>query len=247
MFGEIHGAGACLVLVVLLFNGACTSKAVNIGTSCIEQSDKEKLLGTTLDKKLDFNCHVEEKCKKNWPKLHTLARVAKFMDQEKLQTVMNAFIMSQFSYCPVIWMFHDRNINKKINKIHERALRIAFKDTSSKFEDLLKKAASVTIHQRNLQLLATEIYKTKHDLNPKFMGEIFVEKNIPYNLRGKNHLSVSIPRTNAYGMKAIRYTGHKLWQSLPLDIRESHTVTEFKSKIKNINLVIATVDCVRFL
>ena len=80
------------------------------------------------------------------------------MDQEKLKTVMNAFILPQFSYCPVIWMFHDRNVNNEINKIHERALRIAFKDTSSNFEELLIKAASVTIHQRNLQLLATEIH-----------------------------------------------------------------------------------------
>ena len=94
------------------------------------------------------------------------------MDGEKLPTTINAFILSQFNYCPVIWMFHDRNVNNKGNKIHERALRIAFKETSSKFEDLLMKATSVTVHQRNLQLLTTEIYKTKHDLNSKFMGEI---------------------------------------------------------------------------
>ena len=129
-------------------------------------------------------------------------------------------------------MFHDRNVNNKINKIHERALRIAFRDASSNFEELLIKAASVTIHQRNLQLLTTEIYKTKHDLNPKFMGEIFVEKNISYSLRCNNHLSVPIPRTNAYGIETIWYTGHKLWQSLPLEIKESHTLTEFKRKIK---------------
>ena len=78
-------------------------------------------------------------------------------------------------------------------------MRIAFKDASSKFEDLLKKAASVTIHQRNLQLLATEIYKTKYYLNPKFMGEIW-----------------------AYGIMTITYTGHKLWRSLPLEIRVSY-------------------------
>ena len=154
------------------------------------------------------------------------------MDQEKLQTVMNAFVLSQFSYCPVIWIFHDRNVDNKINKIRERALRIAFKDASSNFEELLIKAASVTIHQRNLQLLTTEIYKTKHDLNPKFMGEIFVEKNNSYSLRCKDHLSVPIPHTNAYGTETIRYTGHKLWQSLPLEIKESHTLTEFKRKIK---------------
>ena len=110
----------------------------------------------------------------------------------------------------------------KINKIHERELRIAFKDTSLKFEDLLLKAGSVTDHQRNLKLLTTEIYKAKHDLNPKFMSEIFIERNISYNVRGNNHLSVPVPRTNAYGLKAIRHTAHKLWQSLPIEIEVSH-------------------------
>ena len=217
----------------MLFGNNPPEISVNVGSSYIEQSDKEKLLGITLDKKLNFNYHVADICKKAVQKLHALARVAKFMDQEKLKTVMNAFILFQFNYCPIIWMLHDRIMHNKINKIHERALKIAFNDMSSKFEDLSMKAASVAIHQKNLQLLITEIYKTKHDLNPKFMNEIFVERNISHNLRGNNHLSVPILRTNAYGLKAIRYTAHKLYQSLPLEIKTSQTLTEFKKKVKN--------------
>ena len=94
---------------------------------------------------------------------------------------MNAFISYQLRWCPVVLMFHNRNVNNKINKNHERALRIAFNDTSSKFEDLLMKAASVTIHQRSLQFLTTEVHKTKRDLNPQLMGDIFVERNISHN------------------------------------------------------------------
>ena len=73
----------------MLFGSTASGTSVNVGTSCIEQSDKEKLLGITLNKNLDFKCHVENICKKAGQKLHALARVAKFMDQEKLQTVMN--------------------------------------------------------------------------------------------------------------------------------------------------------------
>ena len=58
-------------------------------------------------------------------------------------------------------MFHDRAVNNNINKIHEYALKIAFRDTSSKFEELLKKADSITIHQRNLQLITTEFLRPK--------------------------------------------------------------------------------------
>ena len=68
--------------------------------------------------------------------MHALARISNYVDVEKRKVMMNAFIVSQFSYCPLVWMFHDRSVNKKINKIHERALRIAYKDSCSNFEEL---------------------------------------------------------------------------------------------------------------
>ena len=70
------------------------------------------------------------------------------------------------------------------------------------------------------------------DLNPKFMNEIFVEKKNSYILRGNNNLSVPIPHSNAYGIDTIRYTGFKLWNSLPMGIKVSNTLIEFKHKVK---------------
>ena len=121
---------------------------------------------------------------KNWPKTTCFCASCKIHGSRKVTGSNECFHIVSIRYSPEIWMFYDRNMNNNINKIHERALRIAFKDTSSKFEDLLMKAASVIIHQSNLQLLTTEIYKTKNELNPKFMCEIFVERNISHNLRG---------------------------------------------------------------
>ena len=77
---------------------------------------------------------------------------------------MNAFITSQFGYCPLIWMCHNRNIYRQINKIHERALRIVNVDNNSSFDELLKKSGSVSIHRRNIQQLAIEIYKALNKL-----------------------------------------------------------------------------------
>ena len=61
---------------------------------------------------------------------------------------MKAFVESQFGYCP-LWMFHSRELNNEINRIHERALRITCKDQSSIFQELLVKGNSVSIHHRN--------------------------------------------------------------------------------------------------
>ena len=133
--------------------------SVNISGSLIQESNEEKLLGLTLDRRLNFKNHVSNLCRKASQKLHALARVSEYMEKSKLELTMTSLIMSHFSYCPLVWMFHDRKSYNKINKIHERALRIIHKDSTSNFESLLIKSNSVSIHQRNLQLLLIEIYK----------------------------------------------------------------------------------------
>ena len=79
---------------------------------------------------------------------------------------MKAFIESQFGYCPLVWMFHSRNRNNKINRIHERSLRITYNDKSSSFQNLLEKDNSVTLHYRNIEILATEKYTSLQELSP---------------------------------------------------------------------------------
>ena len=64
---------------------------------------------------------------------------------------MKTFIESQFNYCPLVWMFHNRTINNKINRLHERALRLVYKDEKLSFQELLDKDGAVNIHERNLQ------------------------------------------------------------------------------------------------
>ncbi len=212
---------------------------VNISGFLIKESDEEKLLGVTLDKKMSFKTHVNNLCKKASQKLHALARVSRYMEKPQLELTMTSFVMSHFSYCPLVWMFHDRKSNNKINKIHERALRIIHKDSTSNFEELLIKSNSVSVHQRNLQLLQTEISKTVNNLNPAFMAEVFVSKDMPYSLRGNNNLVLPKARTNQYGIDTIRFIGQKLWQTLPREIKESQSLEIFKRNIKSIK----TFDC----
>ena len=71
---------------------------------------------------------------------------------------MKAVIMSQLSYCPLVWMCHSRILNNKINKLYERALRLVYDDRQPTFEELLNIDNSVTIHHSNLQVLAADLY-----------------------------------------------------------------------------------------
>ena len=67
--------------------------------------------------------------------------------------------LNKFNYCPLTWMFNNRNLNNIINKLHEKALRLAYDDDSSSFEELLNLDNSMTVHHRDLPRLATEMYK----------------------------------------------------------------------------------------
>ena len=71
----------------------------------------------------------------------------------KNRSIVNAFILSQFSYCLLIWMFYSRKLNQRINIIHEHALRILHKDNHCNFEDWIERDNSFTIHERNLMKL----------------------------------------------------------------------------------------------
>ena len=215
---------------LMIFGGKSTEATVTIGNSKINESDYEKLLGVTFDKKLSFKKHVEDLYKKANQKLHALARLSNYIDPIKSEILMNSFIRSQFNYCPLVWMFHDRATNSKLNRIQERALRMVCKDSESGLADLKKKYG--TIHQHNLQLLMIEIFKTKNNLNPTFMKKILTERDIQYNLRNGNHLGLPKVNTTSYGIENIQYRGHHLWSSLPREIKDSNTLVEFKRKIK---------------
>ena len=110
---------------------------------------------------MTFEYHVKTLLKKGNQKLHALMRVSLNMDKEKLRILMKTFIESQFNYCPLLWMFESRNINNRINNLHERALRVVYGNSELTFEQLLDKDNSFTIHDRNLQKLALLMYKEK--------------------------------------------------------------------------------------
>ena len=84
-------------------------------------------------------------------------------------------------------MFHRRKLNHRINSIDETVLRVAYQDYKSTFLQLLQKDNSVTIHQRDLQVPATEIFKAKNDLSPEIMKEVFELKEPSYSLFSKGN------------------------------------------------------------
>ena len=209
---------------------SCT---VKIEDFSIKNSTEEKLLGVKFDSNLSFEGHVTSLCKKASQKLHALARISHYMDLNKRRNLMKAFITSQFSYCPLIWMFHSRNLNNKINRIHERALRLVYQNNLS-FSELLNLGNFVTVYQKNLQVLVTEIYKVRNGIAPEIMKYIFELQNLSYNLRSAcNQFRRENIKTIRYGLQSVINFEPKIEKLVPNKIKHGNSLSKFKKLIKS--------------
>ena len=78
---------------------------LDIGNVCIGDVSSVKLLGITIDSKLKFDQHVAKQCQKANNKISAFSRVSSYLNEKQSLLLYNSFIMSQFNYCPLIWMF----------------------------------------------------------------------------------------------------------------------------------------------
>ena len=120
-----------------------TSKKVSliVENKEINNSTDERLLGVKIDSKLSFNTHIDEMCKKPSLGLNALSTITPHLDFEKKKLFINSIFISQFNYCQLIWMCHNRTKNNKINRLHERCMRLLYKNKKSSFHDLLERMA----------------------------------------------------------------------------------------------------------
>ena len=143
---------------------------LSIEENKVPTADHVELLGVEIDSRLTFNKHIETLCSKGCnKKACAFDRPNNCISREQALTVCNAVILSNFNYCPLIWLFCNTGANKEIDRTHKRALRMFYKDDKSSFETLLARIGSNSIHIKNLQKLMTEICKFMNHLNPSII------------------------------------------------------------------------------
>ena len=198
----------------------------------IWESKAEKLLGIIVDKNLNFNLQLKSLCKKVGQKISALARIVRILPFHKRHIIMKTFIESQFSYCPLVWMFCSRKMNKKINHMHERALRLVYNDYSSSFEELLSKDKSLSFHHRNIHQVAIEVYKSINGLSPPFMSEIFTHHDTLGTRSGDKLVRPNINTVNK-GDRSLNSFGPIVWNTmLPEQLKSCANLATFKHSLR---------------
>ena len=149
-------------------------------------------------------------------------------------------ILSNFSYYPLIWLFCSKTANNDITRTHKRALRILYRDYESTFEELLERDNTKTSHTKNLQKLMIEVYKSLNHLNPEYMWEFFVKKDVQYNLRTEELCKLPSVSSQLYGLNSLSLRGSLLWNTIDDEIQLSPSLEKFKKNIRSWNGISCT-------
>ena len=128
-------------------------------------------------------------------------------------------------------MFCHKQDYFKIAKIQYKALKIVYTCNES-YEELLLGNNEVSIHQKQLLMLATEVFKSSANINSDFMKSYFTIKEILYCLRNGNFWEIPSACSTRYGTNSILFRACLMWNKLPLSAKQSQTLIEIKSKIK---------------
>ena len=156
----------------------------------ISNSSCEKLPGVEIISELNFNNHLETIIKKSRQKVHVLARITPYMGISKRKLLM-LFSRLNLATAHLYGQVSSRLMTNKVNRLHERCLRIIYNGKVSSLVDLLAKDGSVTIHTRSLQVLATEMFRVQKAMSTELKQGLFCVRQTHYNLRNAYNLFYS--------------------------------------------------------
>ena len=152
------------------FNIIVDSDTINLTASV-------NVLDIDIDDKLNFNSKVSNMCNKAGRQLNVLQWLKDSLDYASRLSMYNSFIMSNFNYCPVVWMFTSKSSLSKLEDIQRRALRFVLDDYTSDYHELLNKADVPGVKIMALRYLAIEVYTCVNGLNPKYLNDLFIIQN----------------------------------------------------------------------
>ena len=231
------GANPKKIQFMILGTKKLPKKCLNINGNKCMSTTLVTLLGIKIDWKLNFNKHVTFLCEKANSRAKALHRLRTVLSIKQKLVLYNSFIMSNFNYCPVIWMHYGKTSNESINKVQKRALQAIYDDFNSTFSELLNKGKHINIHELNKRSLLIEVYKCLNTINPPFLNDILKPKGTLIYLRIQNLLILPKTSTKSWGLHSFLYRGSRLWNSLPDDIKHCKTLSSFKSKLKTLQMV----------
>ena len=176
--------------------------------------------------------HLKNIFKKSNQKLNAFIRITKFTSTFQRKTLLNFFKKSKFSYCHLAWIFSSKGRNKKIDRTHEKSLKLVLNDHQSPLDETSDTLNEKTIYQQCIDRLTSEFYKFLNGCCPDTMNDVFQMQQNTYNLQNFSNFATDVPKNN-YLLNHIVYRENQLWETLTFEFKNSRLLEVFKDGLKN--------------
>ena len=213
---------------------------LKIGNETIDISTNEKLLGIHVDNVLSWSTQIESTIKKCNTLLYLLSRIKCYLSIPVRKMFFNAYILPHIDYCCTIWGNTNSELLDSIVKFQKRAARcILDKDFDSPSEEMFAELKWMKFPERIKYQKAIMMYKISHNLAPKYLQELFQQTNDIHNraLRSTSDNLLYVPKPNIEQFRnSLSYSGSKIWNSIPENIKQSESLPLFKRQYSSTSL-----------
>ena len=207
------------------------NEIIKIGDAEIKASCSINILGIEIDKDLKFNMHIDEICSQTSKQINALRRIRHYLTKESKMTIYNSYINSNFNYCSVVWMFSKKCNSDKLERTNKRALRFSTNKESSSYETICEEEKQLNVYRKCVKSTAIMMYKVRKGTAPSYVNELFNLQQSQYEMRDNDKFVLPNYNTISYGKSSLKYFGAKLWNSIPVDIKSSPSLSTFKTSV----------------
>ena len=211
-----------------------TSFDLVLNGNVLETVSSMKILGINIDDCLLWRNQVDLICTKVYQMSGLLWRIKHYLTFDTRKLFYYSYILPVFDYCLLIWGQCNKTLLDRLYRLQKRVARMVLDDYEINENDLFKCLKWLTIYQRVEYQTVLMVYKSLHGLTPSYISDLFHTsgENYRYSLRN-SHINLHLPKPRTNMMKrSFSYKGAYLWNSLPIEVRESQSLNGFKYKCK---------------
>ena len=214
-----------------------TKLDIVINSTHIEQVSTQKVLGIFIDSTLGWSDQIQHVCAKLKSKISLLKRINNYLSYDMKILFYNSYIMSTMDYCSIVWSnCTNKSSLSKVTVLQKRCAKIILrKSIRTPSSELFHVLDWLSFENRCKYHTAVIVHKTLNNHVPPYITNILhFANNETYLLRSTTHKDISHKKINTnYGVRSFSHSAMKIWNSIPLIIRNISSVSTFKQKYKS--------------
>ena len=218
----------------------CVEKSIRVGADRVDRTAKVKLLGVWLDEHLSFEHHIMQKCKNAMLSIYKIRNLRRYLSLDACQVLIHSLVFSYLDYCNSLLYGLPECVVRKLQRVQNIAAKLVLNLGKSDSPRLaMFRLHWLPIRFRLDYKIALLVYKCYKGKAPKYLCELLkIEQRTEISRRLRSHQDNSvlykIPFTKAktFADRSFGVAGPRIWNGLPIDVREAGTVDSFKTKLK---------------